>query len=253
MAYRTRLRGVPTIAVFGLFFCLSLRAQNISEQYLLAAANRDRAAQGLPGLRADDQLALAARTHAYEMMKQSTISHQFEGEADLATRAGDAGAHFSLITENVAEASNAAQIHDLWMKSPGHRANLLDPKVDSVGIAVVQQRGQLYAVEDFARTVLKLTIDQQEAAVGKLLTASGIALNGNKADARQTCTMSAGYIGSRQPGFVMRYSASSLDQLPPELTARLGSGKYREAAVGACVTGRQTPFTVYNVAVMLYP
>ena len=104
-----------------------LLAQTISEQYLFAAANRDRAAMNLPPLHLDDHLALAARLHAAEMASRRTISHQFPGEADLAKRAADSGAHFSLITENVAEASNSALIHDLWMNSAGHRANLLDP------------------------------------------------------------------------------------------------------------------------------
>ena len=227
-------------------------AQNVSEQYLLAAANQDRAAHGLGPVRVDEHLALAARLHAYQMADHREISHQFEGEKGLASRASDSGAHFSLITENVAEASNSALIHDLWMNSEGHRANLLDPNVDAVGIAVVQKRGQLYAVEDFARTVTQLSIDQQEARVGGLLSAVGLRLNGSKADARQTCTMSSGFVGSRQPGFVMRYSGSSLDRLPDQLTARIGTGKYREAVVGACVIAKQTPFSGYNIAVMLF-
>jgi hypothetical protein len=101
--------------------------------------------------------------------------------------------------------------------------------------------------------VVQLSVDQQEMRVETLLAAQGLALGGNKADARQTCTMSTGYVGSRQPWFVMRYTASSLDRLPPELISRLETGKYHQAAVGACVTGRQTPFTSYNVAVMLFP
>jgi hypothetical protein len=233
--------------------CAAGAAQNVSEQYLLAAANQDRAAHGLGPVQVDEHLALAARLHAYQMAERQAISHQFEGEKELAARAGDAGAHFSLITENVAEASNSAKIHELWMASEGHRANLLDPNVDAVGIAVVQKRGQLYAVEDFARTVPQLSLEQQEAQVGRLLTAAGLRLGGDKADARQTCTMSSGFAGSRQPGFVMRFSGSSLDRLPDQLTARIGTGKYREVAVGACVTGRQTPFSGYNVAVMLFP
>ena len=237
-------------------FCLcpmALSAQTISEQYLLAAANQDRAARQLHLLRIDDRLVAAARMHAFQMAGHGTISHQFNGEDDLAKRAGDSGAHFSLITENVAEASNSALIHELWMNSAGHRANLLDPNVDSVGIAVIQRNGQLYAVEDFAHSVAKLSIIQQEAVVGDLLMLSGLTLGASKVDARQTCAMSTGYVGTRQPWFVMRYTASSLDRLPEELTSRLASGKYHEAAVGACVTGKQTPFTSYSLAVMLFP
>ena len=68
-----------------------------------------------------------------------------------AERAGQAGAHFSLIEENVAVGPTPAAIHDGWMHSPGHRTNLLNPEVDRVGIAVVASRGELYAVADYAR------------------------------------------------------------------------------------------------------
>ena len=228
-------------------------APTVSEQYLLAAANADRAARGLSALHIDDHLALGARLHAYEMAKHRGISHQFPGEADLAKRAGDSGAHFSLVTENVAEASNSALIHDLWMHSAGHRANLLDPQVDAVGIAVVQDHGQLYAVEDFARTVAKIPLDRQEATVGELIAATGVSVAPTTETARQTCEMSTGFAGRRQPWFVMRYTAADLHRLPEELSSRLASGKYHEAEVGACVSGKQSPFTSYNVAVLLYP
>ena len=247
------IRKILCLTTGLLAVCLPAMAQNVSEQYLLSAANQDRAAHGLRPVRMDESLARAARLHAFAMEQHGTISHQFAGESELAARARDAGSHFSLVTENVAEGQNAAQIHDMWMASPGHRANLLDPNVDSVGIAVVQRKGELYAVEDFARTVAQLSIEQQEATVGDLLTARGLRLEGSKGDARQTCTMSSGYAGKRQPWFVMRYSSSSLDRLPEQLASKLGTGKYHTAAVGACVTGNHTAFSGYNIAVMLFP
>jgi hypothetical protein len=249
------LRSVLTflLLAFGFCYASSLPAQNISEQYLLEAANSDRAAHGLAPLRVDAHLVQAARFHAFQMVKHGNISHQFSGEPDLAARAGDAGAHFSLVTENVAEAPNSALIHDLWMKSPGHWANLLDPQVDSVGISVIQQGRQLYAVEDFARTVERVPIENQEAAVGDLISQMGVAVAPTTRDARETCMMKTGYAGSRQPWFVMRYTSADLRRLPQELTARLSSGKYHEAVVGACQTGGKSPFTSYNIAVLLYP
>ena len=228
-------------------------AANISEQYLLAAANSDRAQANLPPVHLDDHLRLAARLHAYEMVKHGTISHQFAGERDLAERGGEAGAHFSLITENVAEANNSAKIHELWMHSEGHRHNLLDPAVDAVGIAVIQDHGQLYAVEDFGRSVVSLSLPQQENAVAQLIGVQGIAVSPDHADARATCAMSTGHAGSRQPWFTMRYTAADLGRLPPELTTRLSTGKYHQAAVGACVSNESGPFTSYSLAVLLYP
>jgi len=248
----------PCAALLLTFACATpLSAQNsaptVAERFLLAAANQDRAARGLPQLRFDEHLALAARLHAYEMAKRGTISHQFPGEQDLAARAGDAGSHFSLVTENVAEAPNSAEIHDLWMNSEGHRANLLDPKVDSVGIAVIRSRGEFYAVEDFAHTVQSLTLAQQEATVSSLLAHSGLQLDPPNEDARQTCQLSTGYAGSRKPWFVMRYTSSDIHRLPDQLSSRIASGQYREAVVGACVPEHQTPFTSYSIAVLLYP
>ncbi len=225
----------------------------VAERFLLAAANEDRGARGLPQLHFDDHLALAARLHAYEMAKRHTISHQFQGEEDLAARAGDAGAHFSLITENVAEAPNSAQIHDLWMNSAGHRANLLDPNVDAVGIAVIQSGREFYAVEDFAHTVQRLTLDQQEASVADLLARTGLQIDSQDGEARQTCQLSTGFAGNRRPWFVMRYTSSDIRRLPDQLSSRIASGRYREAAVGACIPEHQTPFTSYSIAVLLYP
>lgn len=234
---------------------LAAPAQSISEQYLLAAANASRAEHSLLPLHLDDHLALAARLHAAEMARHASISHQFPSEPDLAARAASSGAHFSLITENVAEASNSALIHDLWMNSAGHRANLLDPAVDSVGIAVVQFHGQLYAVEDFARTVLRLPREAQESTVSTLLTAAAptVTASPGASAARQTCTMQSGYAGTRQPWFIMRFTSSDLSHLPPELLTRLASGKYHQAEIGACTSATRTAFTSYNLAILLFP
>jgi hypothetical protein len=187
------------------------------------------------------------------MAGHDDISHQFPGEPELAVRGSNAGAHFSLITENVGEAPTSVIIHDLWMHSPGHRANLLDPNVDSIGIAIVTRDHQLYAVEDFARTVETLTITEQERTVAGILAQSGVQVVDSTSDARQTCTMSTGYAGARQPRYIMRYTAASLTEIPSQLKTRLTSGKYHQAVVGACSATRNSPFTAYNIAVLLYP
>ena len=247
--------GMKIGLVFALlcFAFAPAHGQSVSEQYLLSAANVDRAARGLRQLHFDEHLQIAARMHAYQMVRHGEISHQFAGEQDLAARAGEAGARFSLISENVAEAPDASQIHDLWMHSAGHRANLLDPAVDSVGIAVVRDRGEFYAVEDFGKSVRSLSLEQQENTVGQMLEGKGLMLVEERGNARQTCELSTGYAGGRQPWFVMRYTSSDIANLPPELTERLASGKYHQAAVGACVSGKSGPFSSYNLAVLLYP
>jgi uncharacterized protein YkwD len=225
----------------------------VAEQYLLAAANEARANQGLPPVHLDPVLTEASAAHAREMADHAAISHQFNGEPELAERGANAGAHFSIISENVGEAPTSVIIHDLWMHSPGHRANLLDPNVDSIGIAVVTRDNQLYAVEDFASTVQTLTLNQQERTVAGVISKSGMKVTDTTEDARQTCMRNTGYAGQRQPWFIMRYTASSLNEIPIQLKTRLASGKYHQAVIGACPTTRKTPFTAYNIAVLLYP
>jgi len=65
--------------------------------------------------------------------------------------------------------------------------------------------------------------------------------------------MYTGYVGEHKPWFVMRYTASRLDQLPSQLESRINSGRYHQAVVGACVDNNTGPFTAYNIAVLLYP
>ncbi|WP_188553755.1 CAP domain-containing protein [Edaphobacter dinghuensis] len=249
-----------------LFFAITpaLHAQSIfnttpsvAVQFLLDSANQDRIARGLQPLRLDTTLTEAAQAHAREMAAHRDISHQFPGEPKLSERGANAGAHFSLISENVAEAPAAAMIHDLWMHSEGHRKNLLDPGVDAVGIAVVVRDHEYYAVEDFANLVQPLTFNAQESAVASLLAKSGMEIANGKVmsekDARQTCSMSTGYVGTHQPWYIMRYTAHNVAQLPAQLQSRLSTGKYHQAVVGACAEDTSRPFTAYNIAVLLYP
>jgi hypothetical protein len=232
---------------------IRLRAQSttVAAQYLLSALNQERVSHRLAPVRLDAHLNEAATTHALTMADHRSISHQFPGEAELSTRGSIAGARFDRITENVAEGPTAPILHDAWMHSPGHRANILDPAVDAVGIAVVVRSGQLYAVQDFQRTVETMTLIQQEATVGLLLDQAGLQLLPD-VDARQTCSMATGYAGEQQPAFVVRYTTGDLSQLPTRLKTRLASAQDHLAAVGACPADEKSVFSTYSIAVLLY-
>jgi uncharacterized protein YkwD len=122
-----------------------------SERELFTALNQERQAQGVAALRWNFALAEAARRHAQLMVDHQSISHQFAGEGSLPARCTKAGVSFLALAENVAEAPSASEIHTMWMHSPGHRANILDANMDSVGIAVLERDGEYYAVEDFSK------------------------------------------------------------------------------------------------------
>jgi len=224
----------------------------VAEQYLFSAINRERANRHLAPVQLDAALHRAAALHAERMAEHRDIAHQFPGEPELAARGWQAGAHFSRIAENVAEGPSILVLHDALMRSPGHRANILNAGVDAVGIAVLARNGQLYAVEDFQTTVPIMTLEQQEAAVGILLDAAGLDLLPN-AEARQTCAQDAGYAEQEPPGYVLRYTTGDLSRLPSKLQARMATQREHRASVGACPSARESAFSEYTIAVMLYP
>ncbi len=253
------------VQAFALALCLCCPAasgtspsirQNLSvaEQYLFSAANAERVRYGVQPLRWSPGLYRAASRHAWLMAERGAISHQFPGEPNLKARGAAAGLRFSEIAENVAEAPTAVLIQQAWLNSPEHLRNMLDPAVDSVAIRVVQGAGgELFAVEDFDRTVSDLSLAQQEAQVGRLLeSVSTVEVLPTTAEARQTCMMDSGYAGPRRPMFVMRFTAVKLNRLPSQLRLRLATGRYSQAEVGACPVGPSHGFSMYSIAVLLY-
>lgn len=225
-------------------------------EQIFALANQARAQARAPRLQWDPALAAAALKHCLRMAQEGPIAHRYGGEADLSGRAAQAGAHFSVIEENVAIGPSAAAIHEEWMESAGHRENLLSPDVDNVGVAVVAARGVLYAVADYSRVVQQMNAAQVEARVAALIRPSGVTVLGDTSVARAACTTDEGMpraVGGMQPHFIMRWQDADLTRLPQKLVAHLETGNYRAAAVGCCpAQDTGGAFTAYRVAVILY-
>jgi uncharacterized protein YkwD len=222
------------------------------ETMLLEAANRDRAAAGLPPFQWDMLLAASARKHAELMAQKRTLSHQFPGEASLQDRATQSGARFSVIAENIAEGPTVLGLHTQWMNSPPHRANILADDMNAVGIAIVQSGNLLFAVEDFSQAIPSLNLDVQELQVATLLSSRGLHLVKETSDARKTCDMDRGFAGTK-PLTVLRYETTDLMRLPEDIDQKVQSGKYHTAAVGACDAGGSTGFTRFRIAILLFP
>src|SRR6267154_3518875 len=140
-----RIRPVRLIAAVLLVCTLSFGENNTARagRELLDSVNQARRSQGLAPLRWNESLATAARRHAEVMAEHGTAQHGFQGELDLSARVKQAGARFSWLSENVTQGPTAQFIHAQFMNSPPHRSNILDRDMDSVGIGVVEKRGQL--------------------------------------------------------------------------------------------------------------
>jgi hypothetical protein len=228
-------------------------AQSREATELMRATNEDRAQQGLGPLKWDAALARAAQRHAELMVGRGALSHQYSGEADLVTRVGQQGAHFRVVAENLAVAPNPGAVETEWMHSPPHRRNILDARLNEIGIGLVRQGGNLWAVEDFSAGVAAIGSSQIEHTIGPLLSERGVRPGGDVAAARQTCAMEHGSAGGVRPKFIMRWQGSDLSRLPGVLEQQISTGRFRTAAVGACDTGNGQPgFTTYRLAVLLF-
>ncbi len=124
------------LAVF-LSFALVPAAQaatmSKSERTLLGAVNEVRAAHNLRPLKVDAKLLASARNYSATMIAQDVFTH-----GAFAERLAQSGARGPAFGENLAwgtgRLAGARNIVDMWMASPGHRANLLRPGWNRVGI-----------------------------------------------------------------------------------------------------------------------
>ncbi len=225
-------------------------------QQLLDMTNQARDSQGLGPLRWDPALSAAAGQHTQLMRGQPELSHAYPGEPTLLERASKAGAHFASIAENIAVGPSPAAIEREWLHSAPHRANIFDPRMNAIGIAVERRGGDYYATEDFAQTVSSVTPEQAETQVAMLIRQQGIAVHVGEAavrEARETCEMSTESAGGEQPGFIIRWESPALNVLPAPLVQRIATGQYKSAVVGSCTSMHpQQSFTTYRVAVLLF-
>lgn len=95
--------------------------------------NEVRDAYRLPPLAVDTKLTRAARAHSQMMLEQDVFTHGAFG-----ARLRSYGVRYPLLAENLAWGSGRLgaprAIVSAWMKSPPHRANLLQPDFRAIGI-----------------------------------------------------------------------------------------------------------------------
>jgi hypothetical protein len=250
------MRNSKFLLATALFYFLSAPAngqlqRNDSERQLFESLNRERAAHSLAALQWDDNLFKAARKHALLMLNLNMLEHQLPDESNLESRLAEAGARFSVIAENIAIGPSPLTIHTGWMNSPGHRKNILDPRLTSVGIAAVHGPGGLFAVQDFSHFVPDLSVEQQEQKVVSLLIAEGFRSANATEGARKTCETDAGLAGTPAKAMI-RFEATDLNKLPEEIERKFRSGPYTKAMVGACRANGAPGFTRYRIAVLLF-
>jgi uncharacterized protein YkwD len=124
-----------------------------TEQAIVDLTNQNRAQNGLAPLTVNAQLVGMAQIEAGNMVQFGVMSHTISQAAqpDLLSRANYIGYRFSWLSENIAyNYFDANSVVSGWMGSTGHRANILDPKVTQIGVAVkAASDGSLYFCQVF--------------------------------------------------------------------------------------------------------
>lgn len=242
------------LVLFALVACGIALAQSTAAsaaRQIFRLTNQDRRAQGLPPLNWNAALADAAQRHAELMAREGNISHQYPGEPELMQRAVQAGAQFRAIAENVALAPTAHDVEIAWMHSTPHRTNILDPKMNVLGVGVAVLGPKIYAVEDFAAASTVLEPQQVEERVRAMLWRYGIDASAPAETAREACAMQRG-IPRGVSALMIRMQIPDLQQLQSQIEQQARSRHFEHAAVGACAPIGQGQFTVYRVAVLLF-
>jgi hypothetical protein len=133
-----------------------------AEERVLLELNQSRAEAGLPALKFDAKLQDAARRHSLLQQQHEQIAHQFSGEPPLMERLHATGLFFTDAAENVGMNTELYDINAAFLRSPGHRANMLSAAYDAVGIGIVRTASAYWVTEDFAKLTPALSAQQAE-------------------------------------------------------------------------------------------
>ena len=126
---------------------------------VIAEVNSTRLGQGLDALIEDAVLNRAAREHSEELAARGKLDHTSTDPArrTMTMRIEAAGGTWLRAAENLAHVSGYAsgvpgRTVNMWLKSNGHRRNLLSPDYTHTGVGVaIDPRGRWYVTQLYVR------------------------------------------------------------------------------------------------------
>jgi hypothetical protein len=114
-----------------------------TEACFFNSLNSERADVGRPKLVLKSDLVAVARNHSEEMADDETIYHNDN-------LANEVHGNWWALGENVGMGPSCSSIHNAFMASPGHKANILDTDYNQIGIGVEIRDDTIYVTEVFA-------------------------------------------------------------------------------------------------------
>ncbi len=139
----------------------------LEEEAFVAMINAERSERGLSILAVDPMLTATARAHSEEMCSLDYFDHHsptpgisspMDRYLASAKQLGQSQPEYLLVGENIYYCSvsndiyNVDYAHRALMASPGHRANILEPRFAKVGIGIYRSaKGEFWVTEMFSR------------------------------------------------------------------------------------------------------
>lgn len=127
-AVATAATTKPLAAVYA-----QIQTQNASK--VVALVNKERAAAGLKPLVVHTNLTKMAKTKAIDMFKNNYFSHTSPKYGSPFDMMDASGITYRYAGENIGKGQRSAEevVRD-WMNSPGHKANILNPRYNLIGV-----------------------------------------------------------------------------------------------------------------------
>lgn len=129
---------------------------------ILNLVNQERAKVGADPLKVNQQLDRAADLHSQDQAKMDTMTHNGSDGSQPWDRVDATGYEWSQVAENVSQVATnpwtvmyGGMVGNIdmqgWMESSGHRANILNPNLEEIGIGyAVSADGSPYWTQVFA-------------------------------------------------------------------------------------------------------
>lgn len=108
-----------------------------NEQQMVSLVNQERSKAGLQQLQVDMSLVELARKKSQDMIDRNYFGHNSPTYGSPFDMMRNAGIKYTTAGENLAGAPTVTAAHNNLMASPGHRANILNPRFNYFGVGIV--------------------------------------------------------------------------------------------------------------------
>jgi uncharacterized protein YkwD len=129
---------IIALVVVSLTTFVSSYASEITSENIVNAVNKEREARFLQPLKVNPRLETAAKKKSTDMIVRNYFEHYAFNMSPWAFILNE-GYQYSVAGENLAMGYKTAEgVVGAWMNSPAHRANILNPEFQEIGVGVVK-------------------------------------------------------------------------------------------------------------------